>query len=423
MNRSDKLFLEALKASLVDEKVNWDFHISTEDWCDIFHKAEIHQVLPLIYNAVYRCQAAAKLDRDMLKIYKKKAVHRVITQTMRTEEFLKVYQHLMDEKVHPVMVKGIVCRQLYPNPDYRASGDEDMLVRSREFNEMKTAVKSYGLTADKHKGDYETSYEITYRSSTSPMVIEMHRSLFPPDSEEYGEMNQFFKGIHSKTIKIDVNGVEIRTLDYTDHLFYLICHAFKHLLHGGVGIRQICDMVMFANAYGDRIDWVRILDTCREIKVDLFAAAIFKIGEKYLVFDAEKSCYPKVWQDIFVDEHALLEDVLSGGLYGDSSMSRKHSSTLTLNAVRDEKKGKKVKTNVMKSIFPSSNMLKGRYQYLEKYPVLLPVAWVDRIWKYQAEIRKISKDQPMESIKIGNQRIEMLKEYGIIKEDDFFVRN
>lgn len=40
----------------------------------------------------------------------------------------------------------------------------------------------------------------------------------------------------------------------------------------------VCDIVLFANAHGREIDWIRILQQCREIHADLFTAALFQIG-------------------------------------------------------------------------------------------------------------------------------------------------
>lgn len=35
-------------------------------------------------------------------------------------------------------------------------------------------------------------------------------------------------------------------MNASDHLFYLICHALKHFYHSGFGIRQVCDILLFA---------------------------------------------------------------------------------------------------------------------------------------------------------------------------------
>ena len=57
----------------------------------------------------------------------------------------------------------------------------------------------------------------------------------------------------------------------------------------------------------------------------------------------------------------------------------------------------------------------GRYPYLKEKPYLLPVAWINRILKYGKETAGGSADNnAAQSIKIGNGRVALLKEYGII---------
>ena len=206
-------------------------------------------------------------------------------------------------------------------------------------------------------------------------------------------------------------------MNHTDHLFYLLCHSFKHFLHSGFGIRQVCDIVLYANAYGSQIDWLRILEQCKAIHGERFAAALFRIGSRYLTFDPVKACYPQQWQEIQVDELPMLEDLLDSGVYGSANRSRLHSSTITLNAVSAQKKGKKAGNHLLKTIFPSAKALSGRYRYLERKPFLLPVAWADRILHYRKETANTPGNTAAESVKIGNQRIELMKQYGVIPKD------
>ena len=255
--------------------------------------------------------------------------------------------------------------------------------------------------------------------------IEVHKQLFPPESEEYGDWNQFFRNMYECTIEVPIQGKLITTLEYTDHFFYLVCHALKHFLHSGFGVRQVCDMVMFANTYGERLDWEKILKNCRAIHAERFVAALLQIGKNYLNFQPEKACYPEQWRRIHVDETNLLEDLLSGGVYGGASMSRKHSSRITLHAVRAQKKGSRkqaFRNSVWHTVFPSAGALKHEYLYLRKYPFLLPVAWVSRLWKYGKENRRESDNQAAESIRIGRQRVQLMKQYGLIPENQEHAR-
>ena len=217
-----------------------------------------------------------------------------------------------------------------------------------------------------------------------------------------------------RAVGLEIQGSTVYTLGYTDHLFYLICHAFKHFIHSGFGIRQVCDIVLYANEYGSQVNWMQILEYCRMIRAEKFTAALFQIGRNYLVFDPDKADYPDAWRQIRVDELPMLMDLLSGGLYGDANMSRKHSSNITLDAVAAQKQGRKTKNGLLASVFPASSKIEGRYPYLKKHPYLLPVAWCSRLWTYSREIRHSRDNNAADALRIGSERIELMKAYGIL---------
>ena len=414
MDVKKDMFLPALKAALKNEKVSWSEELELQDWIELFRIATTHQVLPLIYEAVYDCSAARNMEPQVFMSAKQQTIRSVMLQTMKTNEFLGLFQHLQKAGVQALVVKGIVCRNLYPNPDYRMSGDEDVLIPEEEFELCHQAMLDYGMQPADPTQDIQSEHEVPYGKPGSPIYIELHKCLFPPESTAYGDLNRFFKNVHDRAIKLSVDGKQVVTMGYTDHLFYLICHAFKHFLHSGFGIRQVCDIVLFANAYGKEIDWIRILQQCREIHADLFTAALFQIGQKYLTFDPSRAGYPQEWQEIQVDEQLMLDDLLEAGIYGDGTMSRKHSSNITLNAVSAQKQGKKSDHSVLKTLFPPAKSMEGRYPYLKKHPYLLPVAWISRILKYHQETSKSRDNGAAQAVSIGNQRIELFREYHIL---------
>ena len=415
MEAVQELFLQALKAALENKKVSWEDELEAQEWLALFHLAEVHNVLPLIYDAVYSCPAAQKAEGELFLPFKRRTVQTVMVQTQKTNEFLRLYEKLRDAGIKPCVVKGIICRNIYPNPDHRVSSDEDIWIPKEQFPLCHEVMLSWGMSLSVPEQDIDAAYEVPYGKKGSPIYIELHKSLFPPESAAYGDLNRFFHGITENPEEVQVQGSKLYTMGHTDHLFYLICHAFKHFLHSGFGLRQVCDIILYANTYGDKIDWERIVDQCRQIRAELFTAALFRIGEEYLCFDGDKARFPAVWRELELDESAMLEDLLDSGVYGDANMSRKHSSNITLNAVSAQKQGQKAGNNVLKTVFPPAKSLEGRFPYLKEHPYLLPVAWTSRIFRYQKELQQTSGNDAAESIRIGNQRIELMKQYGIIE--------
>ena len=417
MTRTETLFLEAFGASLKPESVNWTEPPAPEEWIGVFRLAAQHRVLPMVYEAVYRCPAA-KTDPApaILRQQKPLMLQTVMLQTQKTAEFLDLYRALQAAGLHPLVVKGLVCRALYPKPDLRLSGDEDLLVSPEEFSRCHEALLAQGLIPADETADPGTACEIAYARPGSPIYIELHEYLFPPEAEAYGDLNRYFAAVHEHPAELSVDGVTILTLQPTDHLFYLICHAFKHFLHSGVGIRQVADIALYANAYGTEIDWPLVHARCREIRAERFAAALLAIGEKHLTLDPAAACLPPDWRTEEVDEEPLLADILAAGVYGDSSMSRKHSSTMTLNAVKAEKQGRRGGVSFLRSVFPPLREMEAKYPYLRAHPARLPAAWVSRILHYRKETAAGGGgNNAADSLRIGSQRVDLLKEYGVIE--------
>lgn len=415
MSAISERMLEALRCFLNGEKVTWDHKMGAEDWAGLFRLCRYHQILPMIYDTVYACPAFAACPPDLVQMTKGQVIRQVMTQSRKTEEFLQLYGKLTEEGLTPVVVKGIVCRELYREPDYRCSGDEDVLIPAEQFHACAETFKENGMDMLMPEMNPDEQGEVPYYHVGGMLHIELHKELFASGSEAYGNLNHLFDHVFERKILTEINGVKVYTMCHTDHLLYLILHAFKHFLHSGFGIRQVCDITVYAEAHGPEIDWEYIRESLEEIHADVFAASLFDIGRKELDFDPEKACYPRSWAQMEADGSDLLEDLIDGGVFGDSSMSRKHSSNITLQAVSEDKKGRKAGASILRSVFPDRKYMERSYTYLKKYPFLLPVAWGSRLKTYLKESKNMSGNDAMESIEIGNRRVDLMKKYKIIE--------
>ncbi len=413
------LFLQALAAALRNTKVEWtEDQADAKTFVELFQMAQKHHVLPMIFEAVYACDAAnVEALAPLMHQVRMQVQQAVFQQTMKTVDFERLYGQLIAAGVKPLVVKGLVCRSIYPQPDQRMSGDEDVLIRAEEFIEADRVLSEYGLHRLEPEKNADEEDEVPYGKAQSQLKIELHKSLFPRDNKAYGDFNRFFEHVEDRAVQVKIDGVEIWMPEYTDHLFYLICHAFKHFLHSGFGIRQVCDIVRFAENYGDKIDWRLVREQCEEIHALQFTASMFQIGERYLGFDPAEAGIVDTWGDVKVDCAHMLEDLLDGGVYGGADMSRQHSATITVNAAAAAKQGKKTGKfgTIMKSLFPSVKYMKRRYHFLERMPWLLPVAWIRRILTYRKETAADAGNGAAEAMQIGQKRIDLLREYGAIK--------
>ena len=403
MKKGYLLLPAVLRAAIKDSDVALE--IPQEELSDLYRAARSHYVLPLVTEALWKTGAVEEVELKRFINGSKKAV---VAQAQRTGSFLLLYLRLKEKGLSPVVLKGIVCRSLYPTPEQRLSVDEDFLIDPADFYAVEKALIECGMTPETIDEANGIPDERAYFSADKSLVIEVHTTPFSTENTAYSELNGLFSGVLDRTVELQIEGVSIRTLAPTDHLLYLICHAYKHFLHAGVGIRQVCDMCLMNERYGDEIDWEMLYEKCRSVRIHRFAAGLFRIGEKYLGFSV-----PELFSDIEENETNLLVDILTGGLYGVSDIDRAHSSNITIEAVASQRQGRRNK-GVLSSLFPQRAYMEMKYGYVKDHPWLLPVAWGQRITGYLLNRKAGKKGNPGRSLKIGRERTDLLKEYGII---------
>ena len=409
MKKTNFEFLSLLKSSLKNEKYDGE-KIDFEDLVYIYKMSEIHHVVPMIYNAAYNEDFFKECDANFQAMFKSSAFRYIFSQIQRTNHFLEVYKKLSEKNIKILVFKGIIFRNMYNNPDDRISSDEDILIKKEDYEKVKEFFLSEGFEFI-DKGE-----ECAYFSKSTGLCIEVSTSLFSHESKAYGHLNKLFEDVFEKSIKINIDKIDILTLSHEQHLIYIVFHNMKHFLTGGFGIRQVADFSKYIETYGEYINWEKFWSDLKDLNYDTFALNLIEISLKYLGFNDDKITYPdnitsfdelKNSQKYYINSESLINDILDAGVFGASTMDRKHTALMTLDAVEDKKK-----SNRLKAVFPNVNYLKDNYTYLQKYPILLPVAWGQRILSY---LKKNKTSSYINTMELGKQRIELLKEYKIIK--------
>ena len=378
-----------------------DLPAENMDWPAIFTLANQQKLLPILFEAVRKTPAAEE-NAALFAVTKQQVIGQVLNQTVRSAEFADLYRKLRAAGLHPIVVKGQLCSRLYPQTDHRISADDDLLIPDGEFFACHEQLLANGLTTDTPVDELATADEVSYTKNGSPLYIELHRHLFDSSEDAHDELNRFFADIQAT----EIDG--LLAMPPHEHLLYLLLHAYKHFVRSGIGLRQFCDIGLWARAYHSEIDWQRLHEQCESVHAATFAAAAFCIAREYLGIEFD---LPAPW-DGSIDVEPLLHDTLCGGVYGSNDLTRLHSSTVTLNAVKASRTGEK--SSVLSTVFPKREYLERNYPYLKKRPYLLPVAWVQRIAHYAGEKQSGADSSASGSIKLAKERIELMKRYGIM---------
>lgn len=370
------------------------------DFAKLFVLGLQHEVLALLYEQIGRFPG---FPDDLQAQWKKYAIRINAIQAIKSDRFVRLYQRFLQADLKVLVLKGIVCRSLYPKPDNRPSNDEDLYVRKEDSARAEQIMVEDGFQVANRSAEVTTLLD-----PASGLSIELHTTLFSEKSQAYGSYQQFFADAFAHPAVHRIMGCDVYSLSHAQHMLFLIMHFVKHFLHGGVGIRQVLDIIMYAERFGPEIDWDHLYVVLDEEHVLTLCENVFAIAVDHLGFDVSRITLPQGVDLVALDYAELLDDIVAAGLFGKSSKEREHSSTITLNAVADGKR------SLRKSLFPGVSDLAGRYPYLNAHPWMLPRAWGNRILNYV-----LDRDQGSAkgAVEIGNRRVAMLRKYGVIQDD------
>ena len=422
MDSIQEAFLLLINRSIHGGTVSGYLSLKRGDLDQILQLASRHSILPPVVEYLLEKDAGSPgsvslPDSPIIDSARMKVIH----QAQRTADLELLLDHLKKAGLRPVIMKGIVCRDLYPVPSQRPSVDEDFLIRPQEADAYRSEMTAYGFVPENDKGCAGEQDETTYVSRACRMTVEVHTYPFPRDQKAYAHLNRWLEGAVDRAVEQRCGRIDLLTLCPTDHLIYMLFHVYKHFLHGGFGIRQVCDIGLFSEKNIDKIDWDRVRTACREAGIYKFCAAVFAVAARHLLGETPLAAVLDADVLAGIDEMPLLDDIMESGVYGASTMSRMHSSTITLGAAEkalNMTNSGGAKAGLLKTVFPPLDYMRGAYPFVRKSPLLLPAGWAVRIFRYLKEHRRLNKlktgDSAVRSIRMGKDRVELMKLYGIV---------
>lgn len=384
--------------------------LAPDDWTALLRLAGEQKLLPLVYAAVRGTPGFAAVPEAVRAAARRQTMREAAAQTVHTEAFLRLYQALRAEGLAPVVVKGIVCRTLYPQPELRPSSDEDLYLTAAEMPRFHAVLLRAGFVLTEPERDYRSAHEARYVHPDTGLVVEGHWALFPTEYAVYAALNVQLPDLMQRAQDWESGGVTLRVPDACDHLIFLLLHAFKHFISSGVGVRQLCDIALWMRRFGAQIDWQRVRAALRATHSEGFAAAVIDAGVHWFGLERAAAHIPPDWETL--ESAALLADALSGGVYGSADSTRRHSCTITIHAADRAHRGGTGRASLCAALFPGREVMAGWYPYVARCPALLPAAWAQRIWRYLRTRGKHTGAQ--DSLRVGAQRVELLRQYRVL---------
>ena len=372
MNTTEKQFIDLLSNSIRNEvcKKKYD----NVDWNELINLSRKHKIEGLIYSALNKAELLENIDEDKVKDLKKEVFFTGVTQISNMSKLEKVFNEFSKENVPVIVLKGLVVREYYPQPEQRSMSDADIFVKAKDINKSKKILIDLGYT----EIDAEASHHIKYIKSGYPM-IELHWHVMKRDGFS-DELDLFEDDIWDRTIEVKVKGAKVLSLGYEDLALHLCMHMAAHLAASGFGVRQIADLVLLVEKKGHLIDWTLFINKAEEFGFKKFFIIMFKICNILFSIDI-----PKEMAVYKIDDEEMFESLIStifdGGVYGKKDMASNFANQVAFNY-----KGKDSNATIgairryFRFIFPSIETMSDKYSYARKIRILTPIAWIHHLF-------------------------------------------
>ncbi len=177
----------------------------------------------------------------------------------------------------------------------------------------------------------------------------------------------------------------------------MLSHIAKHIYSSGAGIRMYLDLAFYIKKLGNQLNWKMIQAELATLHLTEFFTLTMQ-AVKHWFGVTPPIAVPEIEEDLLLQFETF---TMEGGVFGFEG--RPAGEQLV------RKQGERGKA-LQRIWFPPVKTIQARYTYLQKYPWLLPVAWIDRFLRNQNKIGKIVA-KTNEIIHTDQKEVQKVREF------------
>lgn len=254
-NRSSRIviqFFSLLRSGLWGKQPDLTLFSNETDWKPILGMAQKQTVLGVVLDGVSGLRGELQPDKPTLL-----KAHTYIVRTAQHHRLLddvikELCARLNKVGIRSVLLKGQGLARNYPDPLKRTCGDIDLYVGGSNYRRTCKLLKQWGMLEGEHE---ESILHLHFDYRKVP--VEIHRIA----GVLYGLFRNRRFRIWSDSLlqgddcrEMDFNGQTVLLPPVRFDTMFVFYHMYRHLITGGVGLRQLCDWVMYLHQFRNEID-------------------------------------------------------------------------------------------------------------------------------------------------------------------------
>lgn len=293
---------------------------------ELFNLALQTQVSSFLYPTLNQYRGELQLNEQLMRRWKETTLLLATRQLHMFAGISSIFDLFKANNIPAISLKGLVLKQLYPQPELRTMGDIDLLID--EINIQKAiellSTQGYQLSPKEQDLNDPKWMHIVLRKPGS-FSVELHRTLWHPTLMKKRSNQLWFEHIWENKRLLEIEGLQYTALSPEDELINLVIHLATHLLHTGANLQQLCDIVLFIKAYWDTMDLEHIDQTLQAMELFTFYQHLLSTCHMFLGLTTPS--YPTNF-DIAKSE-ILLQDIFNSIMHRQITADREIKKPLS----------------------------------------------------------------------------------------------
>lgn len=290
-DNTGSVFFELLKAGLWGEAgANLNLNANDNlfegvDWEKIHQLAQEQSVQGLVLAGLEQYKNLnVNLDVNIPKVLLLQWIGEVQLIEQRNKAMNVYIAELIEEMrsmgIYTLLVKGQGLAQCYNRPNWRSSGDVDLLLSKDNYEKAKAFILPKGvLTEPEEAGKKHLAMQV------EQWAVELHGTLRVGLSKRVDRMldkvqhDIFYGG----QVRSWMNGqTQVFLPAANEDVVYVFAHILQHFYKGGIGLRQICDWCRLLYTYRDSLNYGLLEQRIKRVGLVSEWKAFYNLASRYL---------------------------------------------------------------------------------------------------------------------------------------------
>lgn len=342
------------------------------DWLSVFKTAVEHRVELFVFEFYKDLWQMDFKQTDLFKLWLMRFLEVRQYNQFRDQQNAHFINELSLKGSDFVILKGPSLYSLFKDPSLRHMCDLDLFVPSQVGPSVGRAIVELGYN---HNKDLKHDCHAVY-TAPDRLSLELHWRLLDP--HRFYEPAWFCDRAWQRKVSMPNYGDHAYKLHDEDHLVFLFCHAVKHIKSTGLGLKQLLDIKLLL----ETLDHDAIRGVIADLKrLRIYKASIYILELLNRYFEVSYPHSEEINEQILRD---LFYEIIRAGAYGNKGEYKLEAVHFRKARIAGEVEADQSKWRVF---FPAFSRMKKSYTWLERFPMLLPLAWGFRL-KYQLKVHR-----------------------------------